>query len=287
MNRTIATIATTVVTTAAALGAVHTATSPAGAVVRACVSHDGSLRVAVTCHKGERPLTWNRKGTSGPTGPQGERGPAGVVVTEGASRAAGSVPMSFSPGGNGSNWADGPGAFAHYTTGTQSTGFGVNTFNAATTGSNNTGLGYGAGRLTNGAGNTALGTAAMFDSTSGDSNVAVGVHAGRQNNGSSNVFVGADAQNGASQPSASVALGYSTTVSANNAVALGATARAEHAGSVALGQGAVTTATQQVMVGGRDVEITDATRGIILRSPNGTRFRVTVGNDGTLTTVAL
>lgn len=36
-----------------------------------------------------------------------------------------------------------------------------------------------------------------------------------------------------------------------------------------------------------DVEITDATKGIILKSPDGSRFRVTVGNDGVLTTTEL
>ena len=36
-----------------------------------------------------------------------------------------------------------------------------------------------------------------------------------------------------------------------------------------------------------DVEITTATKGIILRSPDGTRYRVTVANGGTLTVTAL
>lgn len=36
-----------------------------------------------------------------------------------------------------------------------------------------------------------------------------------------------------------------------------------------------------------DVEVTDATKGIILKSPNGTRWRVTVGNDGALSTTSL
>jgi hypothetical protein len=40
------------------------------------------------------------------------------------------------------------------------------------------------------------------------------------------------------------------------------------------------------MVGPRDIEISDATRGVILRSPNGTRYRVTVTDAGTLTVSA-
>jgi len=36
-----------------------------------------------------------------------------------------------------------------------------------------------------------------------------------------------------------------------------------------------------------DVEITNNIKGIILKSPNGTRFRITVNNDGSLTTTSL
>lgn len=33
-----------------------------------------------------------------------------------------------------------------------------------------------------------------------------------------------------------------------------------------------------------DVEITDATKGVILKAANGTRYRITVDNDGSLIT---
>jgi hypothetical protein len=36
-----------------------------------------------------------------------------------------------------------------------------------------------------------------------------------------------------------------------------------------------------------DIEITSAVKGAILKSPNGTRWRITIGNDGALTTTAL
>ena len=39
--------------------------------------------------------------------------------------------------------------------------------------------------------------------------------------------------------------------------------------------------------GGDDIEITSATKGVILRSPNGSRWRLTVANDGTLQRAAL
>ena len=37
----------------------------------------------------------------------------------------------------------------------------------------------------------------------------------------------------------------------------------------------------------QDIEITDATKGIILKSPNGTKYRVTVSNAGELTTTLI
>lgn len=37
----------------------------------------------------------------------------------------------------------------------------------------------------------------------------------------------------------------------------------------------------------QDIEITDATKGVILKAPNGTRYRVKVDNSGTLTTTSL
>lgn len=36
-----------------------------------------------------------------------------------------------------------------------------------------------------------------------------------------------------------------------------------------------------------DMEVTDATKGIVLKSPNGTRYRITVADNGTLTATAL
>ena len=36
-----------------------------------------------------------------------------------------------------------------------------------------------------------------------------------------------------------------------------------------------------------DIEVTDNTKGVILKSPDGSRFRLEVANDGTLSTEAL
>lgn len=40
-------------------------------------------------------------------------------------------------------------------------------------------------------------------------------------------------------------------------------------------------------VGSTDIEITDATKGVILKSANGTRWRVTIDNDGSLRTTSI
>lgn len=40
-------------------------------------------------------------------------------------------------------------------------------------------------------------------------------------------------------------------------------------------------------VGSSDVEITDATKGVILKSPNGSRWRLSVDNDGSLRTTSI
>jgi hypothetical protein len=71
------------------------------------------------------------------------------------------------------------------------------------------------------------------------------------------------------------------------AVALGPDTRASHQGSVAIGYESETTATAQVMVGPRDIEITDDGRGLILQSPDKSRWRVTIDNDGVLQTTKL
>ena len=285
MNRT-ATAITGLATVAATMLGVTTATTSAPELRACAAKDDGTLRLVDAgerCHRGEVPVRWNRRGPQGTRGPQGPAGASalGVVTTERQTS------MSFAPAGNGSNWADGPGAFASATTTTQSTGFGVATFGAVTSGDNNTGIGYGAGRtVTTGYGNTAAGTAAMYNAgPAAFFNVAMGLHAGRWITGAGNVILGADAGRAAQSISETVIIGHDAYAGGGGRVAIGSGAEANHPNSVAIGQGTTTTGSAQVSVGPRDVEVTDPTKGIILRSPNGTRFRITVGDDGTLTTV--
>lgn len=55
-------------------------------------------------------------------------------------------------------------------------------------------------------------------------------------------------------------------------------------GNVGIG---VTTPASKLEVDGGDIEIDDSASGLILRSPNGTRYRVQVDNSGNLTTTAV
>ena len=60
-------------------------------------------------------------------------------------------------------------------------------------------------------------------------------------------------------------------------------ASAAHAGSVALGADVTTTALAQVAIGARDLEVQDATKGLVLKSPDGSRWRATISNLGAVT----
>lgn len=166
---------------------------------------------------------------------------------------------------------------------------GYNALQAMTTGSNNLAVGTSAlSALTTGAVNAVVGNNAGLLLTTGTHNVALGVSAlTNTTTGSRQVAVGSSTgQSTATQRNDSIAVGYDAKFDADNACSLGSTAQALHAGSTALGQGTVTTAADQVMIGARDLEITLTTKGVVLLSPNGTRYRIQVANGGALSTVA-
>ncbi len=82
-------------------------------------------------------------------------------------------------------------------------------------------------------------------------------------------------------------IGYYCRATGVGATALGAGSHAAFAGSVALGLNTVSTAVDQVFVGTRDIEIDgNSTKGVVMRSPDGTRYRLRVANGGTLSITA-
>lgn len=200
------------------------------------------------------------------------------------------------------------------TTGNYNTAVGQGTLAAAVTAGSNTAIGRAALANCTVSNNTAVGDEALKAATTGNNNTALGRRAGAAvTTGTTNTIIGANAgeapnfvtgnatttggaqtswvptraSHSATQRANVTAIGPLALVGADDATALGHSANAGHARSVALGKGATTTAADQVMVGGRDEEITDAVKGVVLKSPNGTRYRITVTDTGVLSVAAV
>jgi len=145
--------------------------------------------------------------------------------------------------------------------------------------------------------NSAFGAASQQQLTSGSLNTAVGFSAqhaplGTGSSGtktaSKQTTVGAESgQLSATQVDGITTIGYQATSGNANGVAVGILSRCQHNNAVALGANTNTTADDQVAVGPRDVEIGDATKGLVLKSPDGKRWRVTVNNAGALSAAAV
>ena len=106
---------------------------------------------------------------------------------------------------------------------------------------------------------------------------------------SNQTAVGAESgQGSATQVDGITVVGYRSTSVVEDGVALGrnAAVAAGHTNSVAIGATTTTTGADQVHVGNRDVELGVSGKGLVLKSPDGTRYRVTVNNGGTLAVAA-
>ncbi len=203
---------------------------------------------------------------------------------------------------------------ANVTTGSQNVGVGRSAGGAITIGAQNVVVGtYAANATTSGNNNVVLGMYALYLNTTGSESTVVGALAAFSATAGSITAFGYRAayapgglttnatttglrqtnvgyetgQSSAIQRNDTTSVGYRALVGENDASSFGSGAQALHLSSVALGKGSITTAANQVMVGARDVEITDTTKGVVLRSPDGTRYRITVANGGALTAVAV
>lgn len=86
-----------------------------------------------------------------------------------------------------------------------------------------------------------------------------------------------------------------TGTAIGNAASAGTTGVALGAGAVAIlndndvaiGNNTTTTLTDSVAIGVRDLHVQDATKGVVLTSPNGTKYRITVNDAGTLATTTI
>jgi hypothetical protein len=131
--------------------------------------------------------------------------------------------------------------------------------------------------------NTAIGASAMVFS-SGDNNTAVGAQAGLSNGtGSNNTFLGINANVSAGNLTNATAIGANAQAAASNSLVLGFQAK------VGIG---ISAPHSLLHVQDGDVEVSDnanpsGTHGIILKSPNGNCWRVTVNNFGGFNVVAI
>lgn len=150
----------------------------------------------------------------------------------------------------------GSNAGANNIDGSRNTFVGSNAGGSNTTGWRNTYLGLSAGYYnTTGSYNTFLGRAAGYNNISGEANVFVGSMAGFNETGSNKLYI--------SNSETATPLIYG-----------------EFDNSLLKFNG-------QVQVVDHDVYVNNSSYGIILKSPDGTCYRVTVNNDGTLTTTAV
>lgn len=82
-----------------------------------------------------------------------------------------------------------------------------------------------------------------------------------------------------------VAIGGVVTESGCTAIGFGA--QASHRGAVAIGKETYSNREDSVAIGDRDLEVGAPGRGIILTSPGGMQYRLTIGDDGQVTTEVL
>ncbi|GAB4001459.1 hypothetical protein GCM10028807_57650 [Spirosoma daeguense] len=189
-----------------------------------------------------------------------------------------------------------------HATGTQSVFVGRSAGNTTTTGQFNSALGESAGTaLTSGQRNTFAGTNSGIGVTGGNDNTLIGTNAGfNLTTSSGNTFVGKDAgfKTGFTTTSTNntfIGFGAGMNISGttmNNVVLIGYDAgngESNLSNTAVFGKSATPLLIKNYggYTDSGDVEVTDATKGIILKSPNGTRWRVTVSNAGVLTTTSL
>ena len=160
-------------------------------------------------------------------------------------------------------------------TGTANTAIGYQSLINNSSGGNNSTLGVGALYAnTSGSHNLAIGRDALAQNTTGNYNVALGNYAGsytsigNNQTSSSSTYIGYYAKALADAGTNEIVIGYNAIGNGSNTIKLGNTSITNVASN-------------------GDFEALDIGDGFILKSPDGTRYRVTVANGGALSAVAV
>lgn len=147
--------------------------------------------------------------------------------------------------------------------------------------------------VTHGARSIAIGrNAASGTGSSNTDNVVIGDGASSPTN--NNVVIGQGAtvasgndstllgRNASAGGQWAVCIGSGANTTIANAMAIGVGARGAHDQAIAIGHSVVTELSSSLAIGTRDLQIFgNGTKGIVLRSPDGTRYRATIANGGT------
>jgi hypothetical protein len=187
-------------------------------------------------------------------------------------------------------------------TGINNIAFGTNNLKLLTSGGGNITIGNAAGsKLTEGDSNVAVGTLSLSESTTANNNVAIGVKALLSNViGGANVIIGSQAGfyiEGSSNTILGAYKGTEADSTLNDTVIISAGTieklRIDSTGSLLFG-GTLPAAPNITLNGSDgsaeftgDITCTDNSKGLILKSPDGTSFRLSVANDGTLSAAAV
>jgi hypothetical protein len=151
--------------------------------------------------------------------------------------------------------------------------------NIATAGGGLTNIAIGNG-VTAGDGVDNYAIAIGHNTSAGDGTVAMGANTG-STSADSAVIIG----NSASGVTRSISLGRLANGSGSNSVSIGNESDATAADAVALGNGVQATKAQTTTV--RKLETLDPGEGVIMHSPNGTEFKVTVSDAGAIVVTAV
>lgn len=194
------------------------------------------------------------------------------------------------------NVAVGTNALNDAATADRNTAIGHSSLSKITTGYNNVAIGNRSSlQDVIGANNVCIGHAARHNATGGNENVSIGGSAMYHNlTGGDNVAIGFNAGNsslnggGATTVNLSTFIGWKASplnTSSNNEIAIGSNSRGLGNDSAVLGNPDITKTRLygDIDVATGDVDIAIG-QGVILRSPNGTKYRITVADNGTLGT---